>query len=448
MDRTNASDAELLDASRRGERAAFGELVERCAAMVGAVSYAATRDRTLSEDISQDTFVAAWRDLDRLRDATALRPWLCGIARNLAHKARRRRGRELAVADPDAFAGEHTPFDALRDGQAEQVVAAALAGIPEVYREALVLFYYEQRSAKDVAAALGVGEDVVYKRLSRGRRYLAEGVEQIVENELARRRSRRDLAARVLAVLPGTRVSNATKGSSMWKLGMAAMAAATITVAALAALPRLDAAPLEPETPKVQTVEQVAPAIRTRDVRAVTAPPPPAVVAVPPGPATCATAARHLLSVALSGFEWELQEHANRVERVTAHIEDACRDEHWSPSQLACITAAQDARTADRCRPKPPSPEIDPAAVGVRPVGTDVDVSCEVVGQHVAELMIDELADTHAANIAAAVTEDPDELPGQVKEQCGVEDWSTLLRRCYAAATRFDQIVICNTQYR
>ena len=470
MERANPSDAELLDASRRGERAAFRELVERCAPMVGAVSYAATRDRTLSEDISQDTFVAAWRDLDRLRDASALRPWLCGIARNLASKARRRRGRELVVADPDAFAAASTPFDAVRDGQAEQVVAAALARVPDLYREALVLFYYEGRSTKDVAVALGVGEDVVYKRLSRGRRYLAAGVEQLVETELKRRRSRRDLGARVLAALPVPRwmapshADAASKGSSMWKLGVAGMAAVTITVAALSSLPRLDAAPVERANHLDATarVERVAPVTVTRAVHAAAVPQLPSIPAgqgTPASaaatpvrdtsqPATCAMAARHILAVALAGSETELKEHAERVERVVARLEDACRDEQWSASQLACVMAADATRGVDRCRPKSPASEVDPAAVGVRPVGAEVDVSCAVVGQHVAELMIDKLSDTRADDVAAAVMVDPDELPGQVKEECGVEDWSDSLRRCYAAATRFDQIVICNVQYR
>ena len=64
-----------------------------------------TGDRALSEDIAQETFVAAWRSLSTLRDPTKLGEWLRGIARNLARKARRERApvEELgdAVADSD-----------------------------------------------------------------------------------------------------------------------------------------------------------------------------------------------------------------------------------------------------------------------------------------------------------------------------------------------------------
>src|SRR5438876_876971 len=78
-----SSDAELLEASRRGERDAFGAIVGRYQRVVSAVSYSRTRDRALGDDVAQETFIAAWRQLDQLREPSRLRSWLCGIARNL-----------------------------------------------------------------------------------------------------------------------------------------------------------------------------------------------------------------------------------------------------------------------------------------------------------------------------------------------------------------------------
>ena len=88
------TDVELVEASLRGEHAAFGHLVERYQDVVCAVSYSSTGDRNLSEDVAQETFIAAWRQLDRLRDRSVLRSWLCGMARNIARKARKRLRRE------------------------------------------------------------------------------------------------------------------------------------------------------------------------------------------------------------------------------------------------------------------------------------------------------------------------------------------------------------------
>src|SRR6185436_757369 len=91
------TDGELLAASRRGERDAFGALVERYQHVVCAITYSRTRDQALSEDVAQDTFIAAWKQLDQLREPGRLRSWLCGIARNLARKARRRSDRETPI---------------------------------------------------------------------------------------------------------------------------------------------------------------------------------------------------------------------------------------------------------------------------------------------------------------------------------------------------------------
>lgn len=226
------SDAELLAASRRGERAAFALLVERYQGVVCAVSYSGTGDRSLSEDVAQDTFLAAWRQLDQLREVERLRAWLCGIARNLAHKARRRRARELPVADElEAGAGADL-FEQVSDRQAERVVREALHRVPETYREALVLYYHEQRSAKEVAQALGISEAAVLQRLARGRQSLAQGVSALVERALASPLPRRSLVVGVLAALPAITASHASAatttsthgGMSMLKLALAAAA--------------------------------------------------------------------------------------------------------------------------------------------------------------------------------------------------------------------------------
>src|SRR6187549_2920500 len=104
------TDAELVEASRRGEREAFGLLVTRYQDVVCAVSFSSTGNWALSEDVAQDTFIAAWRQLGQLRETARIRSWLCGIARNLARKARQRTDREQVV-DDDLPAADANPFD-------------------------------------------------------------------------------------------------------------------------------------------------------------------------------------------------------------------------------------------------------------------------------------------------------------------------------------------------
>jgi len=226
------SDEELLEASRRGEREAFGALIERYQRVVCAVSYSRTGDHALSEDVAQDTFIAAWRQLGQLREAGRLRAWLCGIARNLARKARRRTEREAPLENTVVFEGAN-PFDQAAEAESGRVVRDALLRVPETYRDVLVLYYRDQRSVRDVAAALGLSEAAALQRLARGRQYLADGVTDLVERALRAPRAPRNLAAVVLAALPALAPSRAdaatsSHGGTMIKL------AAVVTAAALA----------------------------------------------------------------------------------------------------------------------------------------------------------------------------------------------------------------------
>lgn len=223
------SDTELVEASLRGEHEAFGDLVARYQDVVCAVSYSSTGDQVLSEDVAQETFIAAWRQLDRLRNSTRLRPWLCGIARNLARTARKRRRREPLVDADEQPATGASPFEVAARGDAERVVREALERIPAAYREVLVLYYREELSVRAIAETLGVSEETAMQRLSRGRRHLAESVTEVVERSLRGERRRRDLVAAVLAsiaaiTLPSRVDASPPKGSTMLKLALAASA--------------------------------------------------------------------------------------------------------------------------------------------------------------------------------------------------------------------------------
>jgi RNA polymerase sigma factor (sigma-70 family) len=232
------TDAELIERSRRGERDAFGQLVTRYQDIVCAVSYSSTGNWALSEDVAQETFIAAWRQLGQLREVARLRAWLCGIARNLARKASaRRRGLHEEVSD-DLPASDDSPFDTTAQAEVDRVVRDALARVPDTYRETLVLYYCENQSVREVADALGIAEANAMQRLTRGRRYLAYGVHKLVERSLGSARCAKNLAPLVIAALPlaiPSRVDASTpgKGSTMLKVAVVAsvLAAAGTTAA-------------------------------------------------------------------------------------------------------------------------------------------------------------------------------------------------------------------------
>jgi RNA polymerase sigma factor (sigma-70 family) len=202
------SDGELVAASLAGEREAFGRIVERYQRLLCSLAYSATGCLSESEDLAQEAFLDAWRQLATLREPEKLRPWLCGILRHKVSRLRRSEGREpvrqaegLEFAEAVPSADPSSPELAM-DREEQALLWTALERVPELYREPLVLYYREHRSVEHVAAALDLTEDAVKQRLVRGRKILQERVLSFVEDALSRSTPGRVFTLNVLAALP------------------------------------------------------------------------------------------------------------------------------------------------------------------------------------------------------------------------------------------------------
>src|SRR5215468_6930573 len=94
VDSTDFSDSELVARSLAGDRDAFGRIVMRYQTLICSLAYSATGSLSQSEDLAQETFVTAWKQLADLREPGKLRAWLCRISRNLTYDALRNEDRE------------------------------------------------------------------------------------------------------------------------------------------------------------------------------------------------------------------------------------------------------------------------------------------------------------------------------------------------------------------
>lgn len=167
-----------LPKAQQGDHAAFGRIVAACQGGITAIALAMVRDVQASEDIAQDAFVSAWRNLDRLRKPSSFLPWLRQITRNLARDHLRKRKTErrsdaefddvLAyVADPS-----DTQADMLERQETNELLSELLDDLPEESRELLLIFYREGQSSKQVSELLGIRDATVRKRLQRARQAL------------------------------------------------------------------------------------------------------------------------------------------------------------------------------------------------------------------------------------------------------------------------------------
>ena len=124
-----------------------------------------------AEDAVGQAVLQAWQSLDRLRDRSAVRPWLVKIAVNCAYAQRRRQGRVVYLDDlPQEPAA---PEPRAHDGLWEAVCA-----LPPERRAVVALFYYEGLPVDEIAKCLGVPQGTVKSRLSRARAQLKEMLQE------------------------------------------------------------------------------------------------------------------------------------------------------------------------------------------------------------------------------------------------------------------------------
>jgi RNA polymerase sigma factor (sigma-70 family) len=230
MQTVEFNDAELVAESLGGNREAFRRIVERYQTLISSLAYCATGNVSQSEDLAQETFVSAWKQLADLREPARLRPWLCSITRFLISKEFRRQGREPVHAAESLEADEWVspeplPPDQVISDEEKAILWRSLERIPEIYREPLVLYYREHQSVEAVAQDLELSEDAVKQRLSRGRKLLQEQFLAFVAGALKQTSPGTTFTLGVMAALPllattakaATATAAATKGGAMAK---------------------------------------------------------------------------------------------------------------------------------------------------------------------------------------------------------------------------------------
>jgi RNA polymerase sigma-70 factor, ECF subfamily len=167
----------LVHAARGGDRAAFGRLYDRYARMVHGILLARVPPREV-DDLLQEVFLAALRQLHALRDVSRFGAWLSAITRNRANDHYRKSGPEAAVTET---VSEEQAEGRATDHVAEQEAAMILATIrtlPEAYREPLILRLVEGMTGPEIAARTGLTHGSVRVNLCRGMQLLREKLEE------------------------------------------------------------------------------------------------------------------------------------------------------------------------------------------------------------------------------------------------------------------------------
>ncbi len=184
----------FIERLRAGEATAFDRLVTDFSGDVYALLYRLTEDREEARDLTQETFLQAFRSVAHFRGDADLKTWLYRIAVNQARNRWRwwRRRRRSVTVSIDAADGDgDTPLSARLADQngsdpeqlalareREQALFTALRSLARPFREVVVLRDIEGLSYEEVAAALQISVGTVKSRLSRGRTELRRRLER------------------------------------------------------------------------------------------------------------------------------------------------------------------------------------------------------------------------------------------------------------------------------
>lgn len=168
------ADDNLVKRAELGDRGAFALLYDRRAPLIRALCWDVTRDHHAAAELTQEVFLRAFRHLGRLREPGRFSSWLLGIARRVCREWERGRGRDRRGAPlaRGAAAGGV-------DGEMQETVRRAVAGLPEAQRAAVHAYYLCGMSADAAAEAIGVSRSGLYALLASAR----AGLKRELSNE-------------------------------------------------------------------------------------------------------------------------------------------------------------------------------------------------------------------------------------------------------------------------
>ena len=190
------TDVELVKAYRNGDVHAFEELHRRYVASIYRLVRRKLGDALLAEDIAQETFMKALRQMDRVDDSFNFGGWVHTVARNLCFDELRRRQRDLRADsgdddDTDLLAGlpstakSFDPVLVQESNEVRRQVWAVAQRLPEKYRLVLTLRELQDLSYRQIARSLKMSESAVETLLYRARlRFKEEFISSEGEGEL------------------------------------------------------------------------------------------------------------------------------------------------------------------------------------------------------------------------------------------------------------------------
>lgn len=149
---------------RKIDQQSFESAIDAYSESMYRVAFRLSGNRQQAEEVVQEAFIGAWKNIGQLKDPDKMKAWLFGVLRNQCYKSLARKKRqpvEPLNCDPESTTDESTDL--------QEAVQSAISQLPEEQRLPLLLVAMEGWSTKEAAELLNIPQGTVLSRLKRGR---------------------------------------------------------------------------------------------------------------------------------------------------------------------------------------------------------------------------------------------------------------------------------------
>ncbi len=165
---------ELIQEGRAGR--AFERLMPAYRRRVFGLAFSLLRDRALAEDVAQEVFVKLWKALPRYDGRAKLSTWIYAITRNASISAMRKQRRTLSMSDAAVQAEVESQGATSAPEPGDDSLWRQVAALPDRQRQAVTLYYQDERTVEEVATMMGLPVNTVKTHLHRARASLASAL--------------------------------------------------------------------------------------------------------------------------------------------------------------------------------------------------------------------------------------------------------------------------------
>ena len=170
--------------SFQGTPESFEDIINKNKMHVYATAYAYIYNHADAEDIMQETFIEAYFKYGNLIEKSKISAWLCSIARNKAKTLYSRKKRVYPDVNLISADMSDTPSDIVLKNECKDIIMQKIKTLSDVLRETVILFYFGEKSIKEISSILSVSIGTVKSRLYSARKLLKTELVEMMDNEI------------------------------------------------------------------------------------------------------------------------------------------------------------------------------------------------------------------------------------------------------------------------